>query len=121
MIEPRFSALSSMEVRSKAAGELVTVADLDAERLLTRRLTDLLPAAVVGEEACAEDPTLLAGLGSARAWLVDPLEGTTNFVEGNPAWAVMVALCEQGRTVVSWICQPTSQTMHTAQAGGAIG
>ncbi len=119
VIEPRFATLSSMEVRSKAAGELVTVADVEAERLLTRRLTDLLPAAaVVGEEACADDPRLLAGLGSTRAWLVDPLDGTTNFVEGNPDWAVMVALCEQGRTVMSWIWQPTSQTMYIAEAGG---
>lgn len=117
VIEPRFAALSSMDVRSKAVGELVTVADVEAERLLARRLTDLLRAAVVGEEACAGDPTLLAGLGSARAWLVDPLDGTTNFVEGNPDWAVMVALCVRGRTVASWIWQPTSQTMYIAEAG----
>ena len=37
------------------------------------------------------------------AWLVDPLDGTTNFVEGNPEWAVMVALCREGRPVASWI------------------
>lgn len=71
-------------------GELVTGADVEAERLLTRRWTDLLPAAVVGQEACVKDPTLLTELGSARAWLVDPVDGTTNFVEGNPDWAVMV-------------------------------
>ncbi len=119
VIEPRFAALSPTEVRSKAAGELVTVADVDAERLLTRRLTDLLPAAaVVGEEACATDPTLLESLWSAQAWLIDPLDGTANFVEGRPDWAVMVALCEEGRTVASWIWQPTSQTMYTAEAGG---
>jgi fructose-1,6-bisphosphatase/inositol monophosphatase family enzyme len=118
VIEPRFAALSSMDVRSKEAGELVTVADVDAERLLTRRLTDLPPgAAVVGEEACATDPALLDGLGSAWAWLVDPLDGTTNFVEGNPEWAVMVAPCQEGRTVASWIWQPTSQTTYTAEAG----
>lgn len=81
MIEPRFAALASMDVRAKAVGELVTVADVEAEGLLTRRLTDLLPGAlVVGEEACAADPTLLEGLGAAQAWLVDPLDGTANFV-----------------------------------------
>jgi fructose-1,6-bisphosphatase/inositol monophosphatase family enzyme len=118
VIEPRFAALGPMDVRSKAAGELVTVADVEAERLLTRRLTDLLPgAAVVGEEACAADPTLLKGLGAAQAWLIDPLDGTANFVEGNHDWAVMVALCEGGRTVASWIWQPRFQTMYTAEAG----
>jgi len=120
VIEPRFSELATMDVRAKAAGELVTVADVDAERLLTRCLTDLLPrAAVVGEEACATDPTLLKGLGAVQAWLINPLDGTNNFVEGNHDWAVMVALCEEGRTVASWIWQPTSQTMYTAEAGGA--
>jgi len=118
VIEVRFAALGSMDVRAKAAGELVTVADVEAEGLLTQRLTDLLPgAAVVGEEACAADPTLLEGLGAAQAWLVDPLDGTANFVEGNHDWAVMVALCEEGRTVASWIWQPTSQTMYTAEIG----
>ena len=118
VIEPRFAALGAMDVRAKAAGELVTVADVEAERLLTQRLTDLLPgAAVVGEEACAADPTLLKGLGAAQAWLIDPLDGTANFVEGNHDWAVMVALCEGGRTVASWIWQPRSQTMYTAEAG----
>ncbi|MST32096.1 hypothetical protein GHK86_05060 [Acidimicrobiaceae bacterium USS-CC1] len=102
---------------SPSAGELITVADVEAERLLTRRSTDLPPAAVVGEEACAEDPTLLAGLRSALAWLVDPLDGTTSFVEDDPAWAVMVALCVQGRAVAAWIWQPTSP-MYTAEAGG---
>ncbi len=118
VIEPRFAALSPADVRSKAAGELVTIADIEAEELLTRILTGLLPGAlVVGEEACATDPTLLEGLGAARAWLVDPLDGTANFVEGSDDWAVMVALCEEGRTVASWIWQPTSETMYTAEAG----
>ena len=118
VIEPRFAALEPMDVRSKAAGELVTVADVDAEQLLSRRLTDLLPGtALVGEEACATDPTLLEGLGAARAWLVDPLDGTANFGEGSDDWVVMVALCEEGRTVASWIWQPTSETMYTAEAG----
>ncbi|MHB1535008.1 MAG: inositol monophosphatase family protein [Acidimicrobiales bacterium] len=44
-------------------------------------------------------------------------DGTTNFVEGNHDWAVMVALCEEGRTVASWIWQPTSQTLYAAEAG----
>ena len=118
VIEPRFAALSPADVRSKAAGELVTIADIEAEELLTRMLTGLLPGAlVVGEEACATDPTLLEGLGAAQAWLVDSLDGTANFVEGSDDWAVMVALCEEGRTVASWIWQPTSETMYTAEAG----
>lgn len=122
LLEPRFAALSPTDVRFEAAGEFgSTVADgndIDAEELLTRRLTDLLPgAAVVGEEACATDPALLEGLGAAQAWLVDPLDGTTNYIGGNHDLAVMVALCEEGRTVASRIWQPMSQTIYVAEAG----
>ncbi len=122
VIEPRFEALATVEVRTKEAGELVTVADVEAERLLTRRLGSLLPgAAVVGEEAWSTRPELLLALGSERAWLIDPLDGTANFVEGGEDWAVMVALCEHGRSVVSWIWQPATAAMYVAEAGqGAV-
>lgn len=66
------AALASMDVQAKAHDEFAPVADDDAERLLTRRLTDPMPGAVVVvEDACAADPTLLEGLGAAQAWMVD--------------------------------------------------
>jgi len=92
VIEPRFSALTSGDVRSKAPGELVTIADEEAEELLTKRLGGVLPGVpVVGEEACAGEPTLVDALGGERAWLVDPLDGTANFVAGSRRNAVRFA------------------------------
>jgi len=69
------------------------------------------------EEACATDPTLVQGVRAPQVWRVDLLDGTANFVESGHDWAVMVALCEEGRTVAPWISQPTSLTMYTAEAG----
>ncbi len=116
-IEARFEALAAGDVAMKAPGEVVTVADREAERLLTRRLVGLLAAPVVGEEACSARPELLDALGSERAWLVDPLDGTANFVSGSPDWAVMAALVEHGEAVASWIWQPLSRRMFVAERG----
>lgn len=118
VIEPRFGTLAAGDVRDKAPGEVVTAADEEAERLLTRRLTALVDAPVVGEEAVAADPARLGALGAGRAWLVDPLDGTANFVAGSPDWAVMVALLQQGETVASWIWRPADGAMYRAEWGG---
>ncbi len=118
IVEPRFTALAVGDVRAKSPGELVTVADEEAEAALTDRLGAILPGVpVVGEEACARDPRLLEALGADRAWLVDPLDGTANFVASSPDWAIMVALVEDGSTTASWIWQPATSTMYTAQRG----
>ncbi|MHB1497616.1 MAG: inositol monophosphatase family protein [Acidimicrobiales bacterium] len=116
VIEPRFNALHGDDVRFKSPGEVVTVADEEAEALLVRRLGELLPGTpVIGEESSSLDPSLLDGLDSHRVWLVDPLDGTANFVAGSPDWAVMVALVENGATVASWIWRPVDGVMYMAE------
>jgi fructose-1,6-bisphosphatase/inositol monophosphatase family enzyme len=118
VIEPRWASLNEDEIWAKSPGEPVTVADEEAEAVLAVRLRELLPGTpVVGEEACSADPELLSALGSDRAWLVDPIDGTANFIAGSPDWAVMVALVRHGRTVASWIWRPVGQVMYIAEKG----
>jgi fructose-1,6-bisphosphatase/inositol monophosphatase family enzyme len=118
VVVPRFRALATGEHRLKAPGEPVTVADEEAEALLTVRLGEVLPGVpVVGEEACAADPAVLAALEGERAWLVDPLDGTANFITGEPDWAVMVALVEQGETVAAWMWCPLRDRLYVARRG----
>ncbi|MFI6919478.1 inositol monophosphatase family protein [Nonomuraea spiralis] len=117
-ILPRFRALAAGDVCEKTPGEVVTVADREAEELISRRLRDLIDAPVVGEEATAADPTLLSALRDApTAWLVDPLDGTANFVAGRPEYAVMAALVQSGRTVASWVVRPAEHDVHVAELG----
>lgn len=117
-ILPRFRQLLETEVEEKSPGELVTIADRDAEVLISRQLLDLLPgSSVVGEEAAAADPALLDKVGAGAVWLVDPLDGTSNFVQGRSEFAVLVALVQDGETVASWQFSPTSGVLHTAQKG----
>jgi fructose-1,6-bisphosphatase/inositol monophosphatase family enzyme len=118
VIEPRFRALAAHEVLEKAPGELVTVADREAELIITKRLRDLLPVPVVGEEAVSADPALVRAVCTEPAvWLVDPLDGTGNFVGGKDDFAVMAALVRNGETVAGWIFQPMRQAMFAAELG----
>ena len=117
-IEPRFDALRDADVRFKAPGELVTVADEEAERQLKARLGGLIPEAVfVGEEEFSDGSALPDALRGEKIWLVDPLDGTANFVSGSPRWAVMVALVQQGETCAAWIWQPGPKLMYQAEVG----
>ncbi len=107
-ILPRFAALADLEVTEKSPGELVTDADREAELALTPRLKALLDLPVVGEEATSANPNLVDQISSSPAvWLVDPIDGTANFIDGSSEFAVMVALVEDGETTASWILRPT--------------
>jgi fructose-1,6-bisphosphatase/inositol monophosphatase family enzyme len=118
VIVPRFRALAEHEVEDKGEGQLVTVADREAEQLLSEALNDLLPdARVVGEEQTARQPGLLEQLDHGYVWLIDPLDGTGNFVEGNPCFAVMIALLSRGETVAAWMLDPLSDVMSRAERG----
>ncbi|NUW38088.1 inositol monophosphatase [Nonomuraea sp. SMC257] len=117
-ILPRFRALADGEVAEKSPGEVVTVADREAEELISRRLREVLDAPVVGEEAAADAPQLLTALREApAAWVVDPLDGTANFVAGRPDYAVMAALVRDGETVAAWIAQPAQGRVYVAERG----
>lgn len=107
-ILPRSSALTELEVTEKSPGELVTDADREAELSLTSRLKALFDLPVVGEEATAADPDLADRIDSSpTVWLVDPVDGIANFIDGSTEFAVMVALVEDGETTASWILRPT--------------
>lgn len=120
VVLPRFQRLSTEEIHEKGPGDLVTVADREAELLLTPRLADLLPGSVVvGEEAVSADPSLMSHItGESPVWVVDPVDGTANFAAGREPFAMMVALIREGRTVASWILDPVGGTMATAELGG---
>ncbi len=119
VITPRFRSLSADEVHEKNPGDLVTVADHEAEVLITAALAAGYPGAVVlGEEATAADPTLLDRFAAAdHAFTVDPVDGTKNFVNGSPDHAVMVAELRGGAVVRSWIWQPQHALAYVAELG----
>lgn len=115
---PRFRNLAPGEIKTKSRpDDLVTIADTELERLLTAALTALLPGSVVvGEEAVAADASVLARLEEeAPVWILDPVDGTLSFANGDPGFAMIVALAIGGRTVAEWIHDPVGD--RTAYAG----
>ncbi|ANY84896.1 inositol monophosphatase (plasmid) [Microvirga ossetica] len=117
-ILPRYRKLLAGDVEEKTPGEVVTVADREAEQIISPRLAALLAGSrVVGEEAVATNPSLMDGLDEGRVWLVDPLDGTANFVAGSSAFSVMVAFLQDGRTMASWLLDPVSGQLSVASRG----
>jgi fructose-1,6-bisphosphatase/inositol monophosphatase family enzyme len=117
-IMPRWQNLLGDQVSEKTPGDLVTIADHESEARLTEALAGLIPGSrVVGEEAVSADPILLDGLDRGCVWLVDPLDGTGNFVAGSPHFAVMVALVQDGVVEAGWICQPAHGLFYQAERG----
>jgi fructose-1,6-bisphosphatase/inositol monophosphatase family enzyme len=119
-IVPRFRMLAAGDIREKRPGDLVTIADLEAERRLMRELEAAMPGSVaLGEESVAADPTRLELLaGTAPVWVIDPVDGTGNFAKGVARFAVIVAHVAGGVTQAGWIYDPTSDAMVVAQRGG---
>jgi fructose-1,6-bisphosphatase/inositol monophosphatase family enzyme len=118
-IMPRFRHLSDHDIAEKKPGDLVTIADIEAERALARELSPLVPGSVVvGEEEAGSNPSVLGALAGPRpVWLIDPLDGTNNFAHGKPCFAVIVALCQSGEVRAGWIHDPLSGLTAWANAG----
>lgn len=122
VILPRFRALGAQDIREKNPGDLVTIADTEAERELARCLVELLPGSrVVGEEGVSADPALLTLLAeSAPVWVIDPIDGTGNFVKGKSEFAIIVALVQNQTTLQGWIHDPLLfRTSFAVKGSGA--
>lgn len=118
-ILPRFRSLTDQEIEEKSRGDFVTVADRETELFLAPRLAELVPGSiVVGEEATAADPDLLQkSAGMDPTWYVDPIDGTSLFVNGDIGFATMVALAVNGEVVQSVIYFPALDEMFQAERG----
>ncbi|MCZ0992764.1 inositol monophosphatase [Streptomyces noursei] len=123
-IMPRFRQLAAEDIVQKnGPHDLVTIADRSAEEHLTAALTALLPGSrVVGEEAVHADPTVLDALhGDTLVWIVDPVDGTRQFVHGDPGFATLVALAHRGEVLASWTYAPPSTRWPSPAAAPAPG
>ncbi len=122
LILPRFGSLRSGEIIEKRPGDVVTIADREAEIELSRVLSQADPdAVVVGEEGVFADASVLDLLPTAtHAWVIDPIDGTRNFARGRPDFAVMLAELRDGRAVRGWIWQPLHDQMFIAEAGAGV-
>jgi myo-inositol-1(or 4)-monophosphatase len=101
----------------KSDGSLFTEADLAAQDALSRLLPDIQPGPIVGEEMTREQQAEHWIEGSDGLWCVDPIDGTSNFVNGLPYFAVSVALMRKGRSVLGVVYDPVANEMFYAEKG----
>lgn len=92
---------------------LVTSADIENERFLKRELLDLIPNSIfIGEEG--DDNNIL---DKGYTWIVDPIDGTTNFSRGIPEATVSIALMKNGKPFIGVVYNPFTGSMYTGQIG----
>lgn len=118
-ILPYFQKLQPDDIRFKPDGSPVTTADLNAEKALSQRLTDLVKGShVVGEEAYAANPKIFELFdGEDPVWIIDPVDGTKAFIGGYPFFGVIVSLAVRNRTLAGWLYDPSSREFITAERG----
>ncbi|MBM4021914.1 MAG: inositol monophosphatase [Planctomycetes bacterium] len=109
--------------RRKGPRDLVTEADFASQREIRRIVGEAFPEhGFVGEEADAGSPPPPAGSpghsGTGTRWIVDPLDGTTNYVHGLPMWCVSIALARGDELLAATIFDPLRDECFTARAGG---
>jgi len=121
-IMPRFANLAAADIKTKAhASDFVTVADVAAEEMIERQVRaawgdDFL---FIGEEVMERRPTLIDQLMEApRAVVVDPIDGTFNYANGVPAFAVIISVVEHGEVTGGVIYDPLRRDAACAIAGG---
>jgi len=108
-----FGEVEQLQVSVKGPGEFVSTADLKAERTLKAELTRARPGySLLFEEGGAE-----AGSDPRHRWIVDPLDGTTNFLHGIPHFSISIALERDGEIVAGVIYEPIRDEMYWAEKG----
>ena len=120
-IMPRFRKLDAGDIKQKTtAYDLVTEADINAEKYITRVLSEKYPDAIVlGEEAVSAGTAHLDSLHDADlAFVIDPVDGTYNFASGVPLFGVMMSVLAKGETVAGIIYDPMGQDYIMAVRGG---
>jgi histidinol-phosphatase len=91
----------------------VTQADRECERMIARMLNDAFPEdGILGEEGARSDSR------SGRRWIIDPIDGTRDYVRGNPLWANLIALEAEGDVAVGVVNLPMLDKLYAASRGG---
>lgn len=108
-----FREVENLQVSMKGAGDFVSRADLAAEKVIKETLMEARPTyGWLAEEGGGEE-----GKDPTRRWIVDPLDGTTNFLHALPHWAVSIALEHKGQIVAGVVFDPAKDEMFFAEKG----
>ena len=108
-----FREVENLQVSMKGAGDFVSKADIAAEKILKDELLGARPT----YGWLAEEEGGIDGQDPTRRWIVDPLDGTTNFLHGLPHWAVSIGLEHKGQVVAGVVFDAAKDEMFYAEKG----
>src|SRR4051812_23857982 len=108
-----FGELAELQVAKKAPADFVSAADLKAEQTIFEALTKARP----GYSFHGEERGLIEGTDKTHTWIVDPLDGTTNFLHAIPHFAINIALQREGAVVAAVTYNPITNEMFWAEKG----
>lgn len=113
LIKEKLGSISFSQVHAKAPFDYVTAVDKESETLIVDRIRSQFPDHYIMSEETANQ-----GLQNGISWVIDPLDGTTNFIHGFPFVAVSIAVCEDKRPVLGFVLDPVRQELFSARRGG---
>ncbi|WP_298257586.1 inositol monophosphatase family protein [Bradyrhizobium sp.] len=105
--------IENLQVSMKGPANFVSLADKRAEEMLYEDLAKARPGyGFIGEEGGSRE-----GADKSHTWIVDPLDGTTNFLHGIPQFAISIALQREGTVIAGVIYNPANDELYTAERG----
>lgn len=108
----RFRRRAELVVERKGRQDFVSAADKECEEFVVGAMSRLFPEdGFLGEEGAARASR------SGATWIIDPIDGTSNFLAGMPVWCVSLGLVRDGRSILGIIYNPITEEMYAAQAG----
>ncbi len=108
-----FGEIENLQVSAKGPGDFVSRADRQAEKTIREDLMAARPS----YGFWGEEDGLIAGEDPTRRWIVDPLDGTTNFLHGLPHWAISIALEHKGQIIAGVVFDPAKDELFWAEKG----
>ncbi len=109
-----FGEVQNLQVSVKGPGDYVSLADKRSEEILVNELRRARP----DYSFLTEETGVIEGTDTQHRWIIDPLDGTTNFLHGIPIFATSIALERQGQMVAGVIYNPAMDELYTAERGG---
>ncbi|QLP97420.1 MAG: inositol monophosphatase [Rhodoblastus sp.] len=108
-----FGEVENLQVSMKGPGDFVSAADRKAEKTLFEELSKARP----GYGFVMEESGVVEGSDKSHRWIVDPLDGTTNFLHAIPVFAISIGLERDGQIVAGLIYNPATEDMYVAEKG----
>ena len=108
-----FGEIENLQISMKGPADFVTAADQRTERMLIEELTKARP----GYNFLVEEQGVIEGPDKSHRFIIDPLDGTTNFLHGIPHFSISIALERDGQMVSALIYNPVTDEMYTAERG----